>query len=321
MKGLFFITLLSGLLFAAPQWYVNRDVKTAGSNETIGYGEDENLPNAILGAKTDISMQLQSHVKSSITMNTRNDSVQYTHDTARTQYVDTDQVLIDAGVLKQQFHEGRWYVAVSYDHSPSVVRFIKKLPPDLKHEKQNSYLANTALGKELNQLLGRNINFQLKYVDERWNLNYKDIYQKVDIAIPDLFINHNTHPENTFFISKKSKSDNIILGGEDVYFKIISTKKYVTLFAITTEGRVLVLEDNILTSKKIEPFSFERLHDEERPTMFVAVFCNTPLDSSYYRMMQGNEERATYLNGENKFDSFINFLDGKEFRSKKMVLK
>ena len=59
MKWFFLVVILHGLLFAAPEWYTNRDTKTAGANETVGYGEDANLPNAILGAKTDISMQQQ----------------------------------------------------------------------------------------------------------------------------------------------------------------------------------------------------------------------------------------------------------------------
>jgi hypothetical protein len=235
--------------------------------------------------------------------------------------VDTDQILIDAGVVKQEFQGDRWYVAVSYDNSPNIVRFIKKLPSDLKNEKQNSYLANTMLGKEVNQLLGKNINFKLLYMNEQWNLNYKNVYQKVDIAIPDLFINHNTNPTNSFAISKKSKNENIILDGEDVYFKVASTKKYVTIFAMTPEGRVLVLEDNILTSQKINQFNFERFNEEERPTMFVAVFTNTLQDNSYFRIMQGNEERETYLNGRIKFDKFIEFIEGKEFVTKKMVIK
>jgi hypothetical protein len=321
MKWLFLVVMLHGLLFAAPQWYTNRDAKTAGANETIGYGEDTNLPNAILGAKTDISMQLQSHIKSSISMNTQSDNAYYTHKTTLLQYVDTDQILIDAGVVKQEFQGDRWYVAVSYDNSPNIVRFIKKLPSDLKNEKQNSYLANTMLGKEVNQLLGKNINFKLLYMNEQWNLNYKNVYQKVDIAIPDLFINHNTNPTNSFAISKKSKNENIILDGEDVYFKVASTKKYVTIFAMTPEGRVLVLEDNILTSQKINQFNFERFNEEERPTMFVAVFTNTLQDNSYFRIMQGNEERETYLNGRIKFDKFIEFIEGKEFVTKKMVIK
>ena len=100
-------------------------------------------------------------------MNTRSDNAHYTHDITLLQYVDTDQILIDAGVVKQEFQGDKWYVAVSYDNSPSVVRFVKKLPPDLKNEKHNSYLANTILGKEINQLLGKSINFKLLYINER----------------------------------------------------------------------------------------------------------------------------------------------------------
>jgi hypothetical protein len=55
--------------------------------------------------------------------------------------------------------------------------------------------------------------------------------------------------------------------------------------------------------------------------MFVAVFTNTLQDNSYFRIMQGNEERETYLNGRIKFDKFIEFIEGKEFVTKKMVIK
>ena len=90
---------------------------------------------------------------------------------------------------------------------------------------------------------------------------------------------------------------------------------------MTPEGRVFVLEDNILTTQKINQFNFERFNEEERPTMFIAVFTNTLQDNSYFRIMQGNEERETYLNGKMKFDKFIDFISEKEFCSKKMVIK
>ncbi len=322
LKSVFLMLLLSKVLFGnTPDWYVNRDIKQPIQNETIGYGEDSNLPNAILSAKTDISMQLQSHIKSSISMNTHRSNAEYTHDTSLLQQVDTDQVLMEASVIKQQYQDDKWYVAVSYENIPSVMRFIKKLPAGLKNEKQNSFLTNTILYKELNQLLGININARLFYADEHWNINYQNVIQRIDLSIPDLFITHSTTPFNKLIISKNSKLDSIINSGESILFKTASLKKYVSIFAITPEGKVLVLEDNIPTSSIQAPFNFECLTGEERETMFVAVFSNNNIDNAYFRMMQGNEERSSYKNGSIKFDKFIEFLDGKEFVSKKMVIK
>lgn len=319
---IYFITLSN--IYAMPSWYINRDFKEPISNEILGYGEDRLLQNAILNAKTDISMQLKSRVKSVLLQNQYRYNQNISSNTHHTQEVFTDEILKDTVVIKQEQIDGKWYVVVAYENIPTLHRFIKKLPNNLENGKQNRYLKNTLLFKELNDVLGVETNTRLYVNDGNFQLGYKTIFQNMDLNIPELFVNHSTNKSNTFTIVKNSTYENVILKFEPVSFEFDSNKRFVSLFAISPEGKVLLLEDNLHVKSKTNEYKFKKLKpSEERETLFVAVFSDTKLDNSYFRYMTGNENDESYNQDDIKFHKFVDFLnnDDIDFISIKMTIK
>ena len=120
----------------------------------------------------------------------------------------------------------------------------------MENGKQNRYLKNTLLFKELNDVLGVETNTRLYVKDGNFQLGYKTIFQNMDLNIPELFVNHSTNESNTFKILKNSTYENVILKVEPVSFEFDSNKRFVSLFAISPEGKVLLLEDNLHVKSK-----------------------------------------------------------------------
>ena len=333
MKSLIIVSLLCSWLFANPtDWFVGRMIPTENSMEIIGYGSDIDPNIALLNAKTDISSQIKSTVNSSLTISKQrvNDTLESNSNQISNET--TDIVLEEAQVVRQQFIEGKWYVAVSYETMTDVSRFIKKLPirgHGVPTEPQNAYFSQTIVGKELNKLLKKTIDAKVYWKSNTFFLNHGNVYQRLnpdEYSIPELFItglSGGSSVMNKMTILKSSQTNGVINSYENCEFKFVSepSKKYVSLFAINPEGAVLVLENNIPVKSKTKPYQFFRKGAEERPTMFVAVFSTLPEDNSYFRIMQGTEERESYSNGKMKFDKFIDFLDGKDFIAQKMLIK
>ena len=67
-------------------------------------------------------------------------------------------------------------------------------------------------------------------------------------------------------------------------------------------------------------FEFHKKNQMDRTTMFVAVFSNSPVDNSIFRLMDGSESLDTYKHDRMQFDELIKFLGDKEFVAKKMVI-
>lgn len=308
-------------LMAAPAWFVNRELQMSSEMEMIGYGEDTELHNAIAIAKADISSQLESRVSSTIMIRKiRTDDVLVSN-SDQVHNLHTESILEDVHIIMQHHQDGKWYVAIKYENIPEIKRFVKKLPTSLGPEHQNIYFTNTYLGKELNRLTGVKTNSKLYFMKGSFYLNRGDIYQKMTVSLPDLFITHATNGSNKLEIYKKSRVAGVLMNNEPCLFRLTSKKKYVSIFAVNPEGHVFVLEDNMPSSRDTEPYQFFRKDVDERPTMFVAVFSDIMEDNSFFRIMIGNEERESYENGKMKFDMFIEFLDGKEFVSKKILIK
>lgn len=321
MKSLLLLVILSGLLFATPDWYLERSLQKE-PNEQIGYGEDSNLQNAILNAKADVSMQLESIINSTMNITTRNDNTIYSRNTKSVNNIESNLKLKDLDIKKQKLENGIWYVAVSYENIPSIEKFVKRIK--IQPGKQNEYFKSTTLGKELNRITKLETDTRLYYMNDSFVLNLDSIYQNIDISVSDLFINYQGIKNTSNMIVKKSSGNSIINSNENVQFKWNTKKKFITIFAVSPDGQVLILEDNIYSKNISNPFQFECLKDEERQTLFVMVFSDMELDNSYFRSMQGNESKESYSSIESKkikFDKLIEFINGKDFVTKKYTIK
>lgn len=322
-------TSLSEIEDKSLQWFYNRDISQGSAMEVIGYGADYDLENAIVIAKGEIATQIQSAISSAITITKRRTLENFESHTTQIQNENTQMVLEEVKVIRQMYRQNKWYVAVSYENVSDIQRFIQKLysqTQEIRDEPQNKYFTETIVGKELNRLLRRKIDVKLYWKENSLFLNYRNIYQRLssqEYAIAELFVTHATSEHNTMHISKRSKTSGVINSDEDCLFRFGTTasKKYVSLFAVNPEGVVLVLENNVPASRQTAPYQFYKKNEYERPTMFVAVFSERSIDNSYFRIMQGDEDRKSYENGKIKFDRFIEYLADKEFVSQKMLIK
>ncbi len=322
MKSLFLLVILSGLLFASPDWYIDRSIQKE-PNQWIGYGEDTNLANAILDAKADVSMQMESIISSTMNVTTRNNNDQYSRNTESVNNIESNLKLKDLDIKKQKLENGIWYVAVSYENIPDIEKFVKKIK--VQPGKQSEYFRNTELGKDLNRITKVETGTHLYYSNDQnsFGLTLDGIYQPIEIHSSDLFINYQgVHSTSNMVVT--GVKGRIVNCNDNLQFQWTTKKKYVSIFAVTPDGQVLILEDNINTKTNLTPFQFSCLKDEERQTLFVMVFSDSELDNSYFRSMQGNETKESYSSIEAKkvkFDKLIEFLDGKDFVSKKFTIK
>jgi hypothetical protein len=317
------VAISAAILNATPDWFQDRSL--IADKTFIGYGEDANLQNAVTLARADISNQLQTKVNSNISITQADHNGVISSDSVQQNDSTSASVLEESQIIKQSYQDGRWFVAVQYQELTQINRFVKKVEASKGSENitehQNQYFVHTYLGMELNKKLGK-MDIGLQRQAGEWYLNYKDIYQKIDINIPDLFITFSTTEANRLDIEKSSRFERIINDGEPVHFHPVSKKRYWSLFAMSPEGEVYVIEDNMPINMKPGNFNFrKKTGDTERPTMFVAVFSNSRIDNSYFRLMNGYESLDTYKNDKVRFNKFIEFLDDKEYVTKKMIIK
>jgi hypothetical protein len=216
VKSLIIVSLLCSWLFANPtDWFVGRMIPTENSMEIIGYGSDIDPNIALLNAKTDISTQIKSTINSSLTITKQrvNDTLESNSNQISNET--TDIVLEEAQVVRQQFIEGKWYVAVSYEAMTDISRFIKKLPirgHGVPTEPQNAYFKQTIVGKELNKLLKKTIDAKLYWKSNTFFLNHGNVYQRLnpdEYSIPELFITGSSGGSSVMKILKLSPTNGV----------------------------------------------------------------------------------------------------------------
>ena len=300
-----------------PQWFLERTITPKEKNEYIGYGMNDTLATSLTDAKADISNQIEANVYSSINITKTISENKYDKNVVENQYSDSKKLFIDSIILRQEYLNGKWYTAVGYEDIPPFQKFLNKIPfkEINKAETRMDYRLNIPLIKKLN-----NGNLTLQSMNNDWYIGYQSNFFKLDIFTPDLFMDFKTSKDD-YKVLKQSSREKIIIANEEVKFQFLTKKKYVSLFAVNQEGQVMVLQNNI-EHKITNTYEFDKRKDEfERIGLFVAVYSNEPTDNSYFRHMNGRESRESYNNEKIKFDSFITFLEDKEYIAKKIAIK
>ena len=321
---LFFVSVM--YLYATPSWYYK--LSSTSSNLIVGYGSGEDEAKAKQEAFNDIAGKISTNVTTSlnISQSVKDDYLEQNSNYTTSQKADA--ILNDYKLLKMEYMNGNYYVAVEYENIPSIDKFTNKLKKfKLINEKQNSYIKNTYLAKEIKKALGIDVDFKLFRKDKKWFLKYKNITQILDKKdFAKLF----TSVENKDIKINTNKKRDILYDGDKFYFKVKSSKKaYISVITVYEDGTVATLVRNISIGKnkleKIPDEDFETIPEAglihkgiETYDLNVAILSDRKLHFDRFAYADSslvNEEK--YKN----FDELIEFLDDKTFATIKVVTK
>jgi hypothetical protein len=331
MKTLIWITLLISNLFAIPSWYINRDYRLPEINEVVGYGEGDTVAMAIMTAKTDISEQLFTSVSSTVLSKTEEYSSTGRVSTSSTkrmssssQMSDSQIVLEESQIIKQQTEDGKWFVAVLYENMTTIDRFVRKVDkkyPNRKTKPSTNFFSKTRLGKEVAYELGTEP--EIVFHDNIWKLKYKDVYQNIyNFDISDLFVDFNTKPMSFKKIDQYGyPSDSILYTGQRYKFEFDTGYRYNSLYYIITNGSVHMMMDNKPDGTITEDYDIAYGKGIDRPVMYVLVQSNEKIDNSMFKQLVGGEKYEDFrVHSRNQLSDFLKFLNGKNYSAKKVFV-
>jgi hypothetical protein len=324
------VVLLSISVFAQPLWYYYLPASKA--NTYIGFGSGVDESHAKQEAFNDISAQIAVSVDTSMTQKQRLQNGEFQSIEEFTGSQSSSAVLYDYVLVKSEYSDGKYYVAIEYENIPSLDKFVNKIKKNyelakLKNELQNSYIKETQIAKKLFKKLGKNIDFSLLRKDKRWCIRYKNIVQVLDskdfakffssVASKNLEINTN-------------KRDNILYNEDMFFFRVKSNKTgYVSIFTVYEDGTVAILMRNIpikkntLTSMPDEEFesiaqASLMKKGEETYDLYVLLYSKQKMmfDSFAYADEELIQEEK-YKN----FDELIEFINNQDYATLKVVTK
>ncbi len=327
MRLLLLVLVFSTSLLATPSWFFK--LTSSKTNSYIGYGSGLNIVLAKQEAFTDISSQISVSVDSTMKQEEKMENGKFTRAQNFSSLQTSNALLNDYKVIKMEYSNGTYFVAIEYENIPSLDKFINKvaLLAPKKTSLYNAYLQQTSIAKKLKKALHRDIDFKLVRKDGKWFIKYKSVIQVLDKKD---FASFFTSTENIGLSLQTNKRRNILYDGDKFYFKVKSSKDgYVSILTVYEDGTVATLVRNIKISKK----TLEKIPDEdfesipqaglivkgvETYDLYVLVYSTKKLhfDSFAYADSELiNEEK--YKN----FDELIEFLDKKNFTTLKVVTK
>lgn len=325
----FFLLLVSVPLFAVPSWYYK--LKPQNSAVYIGYGVSDSGMKAKQDALSDIASQIFVVVDDSVRSRVKDNNGHINTYSESASSQKSFATICDYKLLKSEYDNGAYYVALSYENTPSLDKFVKKLKKLKKHslvtQNPKNYLYSTLIGRDLQRKLGHKVAFNLVRKDKKWYIQHKNIMQVLDKKDFAKFFVTKINPKVSLHTNKRR---DILHEGDKFYFKVKTEEDgYVTLLDVYENGTVATLVKNVPIKKgqieKIPDEDFESVPEasllvkgEETHDLYVAVFSKKRLrfDSfAYADNVLISEEK--YKN----FDALIHFLDDKIYTTLKIVTK
>ena len=323
-------SLLSVQLFAAPSWFYK--LQDENANVYIGYGVSSSGVKAKQEALNDIASQIFVSVDNSINSQVSdvNGHVSSVNESKSSQK--SFATLSDYKLLKFEYKDGEYYVALSYENIPSLDKFVRKVQ-QLKPSSpttmmsSNKYLQSTFISKELQRKIGRKIDFELVRKDKKWFIKHKSVMQVLDAKDFSKFF---TTKSNSSIKLKTNKKNNILHDGDKFYFEVMSKEDgYVTLLDVYEDGTVAVLMSNIVVKKarveKMPDEEFESVPEatllkncEETYDLYIAVFSKKRL--TFESFAEADDDLISEEKYKN-FDTLIGLLDEYIYTTLKVVTK
>lgn len=315
-------------VWATPHWYYN--LKNAKINVYIGYGSGGSESEAKQNALTDISGQMFTKIDSQTIQNKKSLNGEYKNDFEIKSSQKTKANLSDYEVVKLEYEDGQYFIAIEYENIPNLKRFIRKvnlLPNEGNITIQNDFLHNSFLGKSISSDLDKKIDFELNRENKSWILRYKNASQYIDEN--DLAKLFTTIPNEDLELHTNKKND-ILYDGDKFYFQVKSKDDgYVSILSVYEDGTVSVLIKNVPVKKETRMVIPDENHNAE-PTaglleagketfdMYVLIWNNKKILLD--RFADGSNENIEDEKYKN-FGELIEFLKDKKYATLKVVTK
>lgn len=313
--------------FANPEWYYS--LKKESTNLYIGYGSDTDESRAKQIALNEVASQISVKIDSKHEEESELVDGEYTLNVKEKLKQSANATFSDYRLLKSEYMDGRYFVAVEYENIPNIDKFVNKVKTNkaLVDEKQNTYLSKTLMANYLKNALGKSVDFSLLRKDKKWYIKHKNTLQVLNKKEFENFFVSKANDEIELKINKKR---NILHDGDSFYFKAKSVKNgFLSILTVYENGTVATLVRNVPVKKEKE----QSVPDEEFesvPTagvitegletfdLYVAVLSEKKLmfDSFAYADDELIEQER-YKN----FDALIRFLDDKTFTTLKVITK
>jgi LPP20 lipoprotein len=328
VRQIFLIIALVASAFANPMWYHN--VQKTKANSYVGYGSGVNETDAKQEAFNDITSQISVNVNTSFSQKQKMQDGEIKSSEEFSSSQNSKATLYDYELLKSEYSDGKYFVALQYENIPSVDKFINKIKKSnikLKNEKQNSYLKNTSMAKKLKKALKKDIAFSLVRKDAKWFVKYKNILQILDKKD---FAKFFTTVDNKLMSINTNKRKNILYNEDKFFFKVKSAKgAYASILTVYEDGTVSTLVRNVALKKgKLENIpdkDFETIPEAglmqrgiETYDLYVLLLSSKKIHLDSFA--QADEELIEEEKYKN-FDELIEFIDTKEYATLKVVTK
>lgn len=327
MKHLLLLLAFLACGFASPSWY--GALQKENHSSYIGYGSAQSEAQAKQEALNDIASQISVNIESSLSQNIKEVDGKVSRVSEDAMKQSAQATLGDYTLLKSDFDDGNYFVALSYENIPSLDKFVRKvkLKGALDVALGSGYLKNTQIARELNTALKQELDFALLRKDAKWFIKHEEILQVLDkkdfakffVSVPHAKLSIDT-----------SKNNNILHDGDTFYFKVKSQEKgYASILSVYEDGTVSTLVRNIPVKKEtkenIPAQDFDTMPEAslmqkgvETYDLYVVVYSDKKLlfdNFAYADSELINEEK--YKN----FDELITFLEDKTYATLKVVTK
>lgn len=236
---IFFTLVVFSYAQSVPSWFMKL---TPSENQIIGYGDGTTLEKAKEYALKEIANSISTKIESYLITHKKYDSKSGMSKQQESYFKQSTNVKIeDIQVIQSLFLNDKWYIAISYDYTPFALQFKELLAGmNLKNETQDPYWKKTNLVKNLNNIMGYKLNYDIYSKDGLWYLGYKDKSKKIsqkEFSNLFAFVDSNSIELDT----NKNKYTN----NDTISFYINTKKKgYVTLLYLSSNGQVGLLKHN-----------------------------------------------------------------------------
>jgi len=317
MKLLVTLVFFSISCFATPLWYYKLSSNTP--NAIVGFGSGESEAHAKQEAFNDVVGQISTTVDSTVKLH--NQEIEF-HSLQK-----SNAVLNEYKLLKMEYSNEKYFVALEYENIPSFDKFVRKVKVPKKNQTQNHYLKSTNMAKKLYNALGKKIDFKLLRKDKKWYIKHDTALQLLDKKDFSRFFTSKVHSGLQINTNKKR---NILYDKDRFFFRVNSSKKgYISIFSVYENGTVSTLVRNI----SIEKDKIQNVPDAEFETIAEAGLITKGIETFDLYVLLYSEKKLrlddfAYADSEiideekyKNFDELIEFLQNKEFTTLKVVTK
>ncbi len=313
----FLLVFVGRAISSSPQWYEKR-LYTGDDSEIVGYGQADTIEEAKINAKNDIAKQIYSQIVSKNEFTTRvlNEKVTKKGETIIKET--TDVRISDAQVIKSEYNQGLWYVALSYEYLTPAMKFVKKIKADsCMNDKQNRYLKKTPLVRAINNEAGCTPSLSIERLNSVWNIAYKGTLQPIRQDFEKLL----ARVQSSGMIELYASEENPI-EGQVISFTVVSRRiGYVSLFNVYENGEAFVIAANQVVEAQMpvvipDPKSGNELiaglliAGKPSIDLFVAVYSETRLDCSKIQHLGKTIEKEEE---HYKFSDLLDMMGSYEF--------